>query len=210
MGKIILYSLYERFWHWTQALAAVILLVTGFEISYSTHFSVTGFQFAVTLHNIVAVLFIINAFLALFYNVTTGLLAQYIPRLKDLMPMGLQHAHYYVFGIFRGEPHPFDKTPDRRLLPLQKITYFGVLNFLLPFMIITGALKFSAYYNPALVESFGGLNVLGPLHRFGAWLFLSFLIVHVYMITTGRTLGHNMWTMITGYETSEEAATEDK
>ncbi len=196
--KVKMYSLYERIWHWLQAAAVMILIVTGFEISYATYFSDTGFEGAVRLHNHAAAILLINAFLGLFYNVASGLLQRYVPGLADVFPFGLQHAGYYLWGIFTGAPHPFDKTPDKRLLPLQKITYFMILNVLLPLMVVTGLMKMAASYDPALVESFGGLRVLGPLHRFGAWLFASFLIVHVYMITTGPTVFSNLVSMITG------------
>jgi thiosulfate reductase cytochrome b subunit len=198
--KITFYTPYERGWHWVQAAAVIILLVTGFEISYATYFSVAGFKTAVDLHNTLGLVLAVNAFLALFYNLAAGLLKRYVPGFDDFFTMGFKHASFYLFGIFRGDPHPFDKTPEKRLLPLQKVSYFFVLNLLLPFMVITGLLKWSAELNPEIVNLFGGLNLLAPLHRFGAWLFAAFLVVHLYMITTGHTVFSNLLCMIRGYE----------
>jgi len=202
--KVYFYTPYERAWHWIQAAAVIVLLVTGFEITYASGFSVFGFETAVNVHDVVGLVLAVNAFLALFYNLAGGLLRRYIPELDDLFSMGFKHASYYLFGIFRGDPHPFDKTPEKRLLPLQKVTYFFVLNLLLPFMVATGLLKWSAHLDPSLLDLFGGLNVLAPLHRFGAWLFAAFVVVHVYMITTGRSASSNLLAMIRGYETVEE------
>lgn len=207
--KIMMYSFYDRLWHWFQALIGVVLIVTGFEVSYGSYFRLFGFDRAVSLHNVAAVLLALNAGLALFYNLASGLLVRYVPGIQDFFHLGLKHAEYYLVGIFRGDPHPFDKTPEKRLLPLQKITYFGILNFLLPFMVITGILKFWANYDPQLIQSLGGLTILGPLHRFGAWMFLCFLLVHLYMITTGHTLFSNLKAMVTGYETVEHPAEEE-
>jgi thiosulfate reductase cytochrome b subunit len=198
--KVKFYTLYERLWHWIQAIAAIILLITGFEISYATYFSVTGFTAAVDIHNIAAIVFVVNAFLAFFYNVAGGLIKRYIPEAADIFPLGFKHASYYIYGIFMGDPHPFDKTPEKRLLPMQKITYFMIMGTLLPLMIVTGSLKLAAYYDPSYIEMFGGLKIIGPIHRFGAWMFASFVIVHVYMITTGHTIFSNLLSMITGYE----------
>jgi len=203
--KVLFYTRYERIWHWFQAAMVIALLVTGFEIAYSSYFSVTGFRTAVYLHSIIGILMVINAFLALFYNLASGLLHRYIPGADDLFMKGFEHASYYLIGIFRGDPHPFDKTPEKRLFPLQKITYFMILNILLPFMTVTGLLKWSATIDPRYVEMFGGLSLLGPLHRFGAWLFLCFLVMHVYMTTTGHTPLANLISMITGYEEIEVA-----
>jgi len=208
-GKVLFYSLYERIWHWLQALSVVVLLVTGFEISYGTFFTVTGFEAAVAIHNLAGIVLVVNAFLALFYNLAGGLIRQYIPAARDVFPLGFKHASYYIFGIFRGEPHPFDKTPEKRLLPLQKITYFLVLNLLLPLMVVTGLLKLGADDYPDLVAWVGGLKVLGPVHRFGAWLFAAFVIMHVYMTTTGSTWFSNLKTMITGYGHAERGGEEE-
>ncbi|MFO7560152.1 MAG: cytochrome b/b6 domain-containing protein [Desulfobacterales bacterium] len=200
MKKTYLYSVYERIWHWVQAFGVLLLLVTGFIISFSGHLTVIDFHTAVSIHNIIGLVLVLNAFLAFFYNLAGGLLKRYMPGLDDFFPLGFTHAGYYLYGIFRGESHPFDKTPEKRLLPLQKIVYFSILNGLLPLMIITGILKYSLKFSPVYAELFGGLSILGPFHRFGAWLFLSFVIVHVYMTTTGHTPFSSMIAMITGYE----------
>jgi thiosulfate reductase cytochrome b subunit len=199
-NKVYFYSLYERLWHWFQALAITILLVTGFEISYPSIFSLLGYQTAITVHNIVGLVLLLNAFLAFFYNVASGLIHRYFPALDDIFVNGLKHVSYYLSGIFKGQPHPFDKTPEKRLMPLQKITYFIILNILLPVMIFTGLVKYSAEFFPALVDTFGGLVILGPIHRFGAWLLGAFLLLHLYMITIGHTPFSNLISMITGYD----------
>jgi len=207
--KVLFYTPYERAWHWIQAAAVIVLLITGFEISYATWFSVAGFRSAVHVHDIVGLVLAVNAFLALFYNLAAGMLNRYVPGFDDFFTLGFRHATYYLFGIFRGDPHPFDKTPEKRLLPLQKVSYFFVLNLLLPFMVVTGLLKWSAQVDPSLVEMFGGLNLLAPLHRFGAWLFAAFVVVHVYMITTGHTVFSNLLAMIRGYEYVEDPEGEE-
>jgi thiosulfate reductase cytochrome b subunit len=205
--KVYFYTIYERIWHWLQAGCVLALLFTGFEISFFSRFSIIDFKTAVSVHNIVGMILVVNAFLALFYNLAGGLLKRYVPELEDFSPLGFTHAGYYFYGIFRGDPHPFDKTPEKRLLPLQKITYFIILNGLLPLMTITGLLKWSMKFTSVYAEMFGGLSVLGPIHRFGAWLFLSFVIVHVYMTTTGHTPFSSLVSMITGYEYIENNET---
>lgn len=207
-AKVKFYSLYERIWHWIQGLGVVVLLITGFEISYAGYFTATGFKTAVAVHNLAGMILAVNAFLALFYNLAGGLISRYIPKMKDVFPLGFDHARFYLIGIFQGQSHPFDKTPEKRLLPLQKITYFLVLNLLLPVMAVTGLLKLFADDTLPLIEVFGGLSVLGPIHRFGAWMFLAFLVVHIYMTTTGHSLLANLKSMVTGYGHEEKAAKE--
>ena len=45
-----------------------------------------------------------------------------------------------------------------------------------------------------------GLQVIAILHTIGAFLLVSFFIVHLYLITTGHTVTSNLKAMITGYE----------
>jgi thiosulfate reductase cytochrome b subunit len=55
----------------------------------------------------------------------------------------------------------------------------------------------------------GGLVFLAPLHAFGAWLFAAFLLLHVYLTTTGPTPLANIQAMVVGWErmdTTEEKA----
>ncbi len=202
--KVLFYTLYERLWHWLQAATVIGLIVTGFFVTYSSLVSSHGFKTAVVIHNTIGIVLAVNAGLALFYNLAGGLLKRYIPGFDDFTTMGFRHAKYYLIGIFKGEKHPFEKTPEKRLLPLQKITYFVILNALLPLMIVTGLLKWSASIDPRIVDLFGGLKVLATIHRFGAWMFVSFLIVHIYMTTTGHTPLSSITGMITGYEEVEE------
>jgi thiosulfate reductase cytochrome b subunit len=115
----------------------------------------------------------------------------------------VQQALYYLRGIFRAEPHPFEKTPDRKLNPLQQVTYLLLLNVLLPGQIITGALMWGAQRLPELTAQLGGLPLLAPLHTLIAWLFMAFIILHVYLTTTGPTPLANIRAMIGGYEQVE-------
>ena len=42
MARVILYSRFERFWHWSQSLLIIVMLVTGFEIHGT--YSLLGFE----------------------------------------------------------------------------------------------------------------------------------------------------------------------
>jgi thiosulfate reductase cytochrome b subunit len=109
-------------------------------------------------------------------------------------------AKYYLSGIFRDDDHPFEKTRDHHLNPLQQITYFGILNVLLPLQIITGALMWGVQQWPQYAESLGGLPFLAPFHSLVAWLFASFIVAHVYLTTTGHAPLSGIEAMVTGWE----------
>jgi len=198
-----MYESYRRFWHWLQSLSIVILLFTGLIIHRPELFGAFSFRGIVTVHNVIAVILVINAMLSLFYHITTEKIREFIPHPYGFFDDAIIQAKYYISGIFKGEGHPFEKRPDSRMNPIQKATYFGILNVLLPLQMLTGALMWSAQKFPALANWFGGLPFLAPFHSLIAWTFGTFIVVHVYMTTTGTTPLEATRAMITGYEEVE-------
>jgi hypothetical protein len=53
------------------------------------------------------------------------------------------------------------------------------------------------------------LEPIALLHTLGAYLLLTFLIIHLYLITTGRTLTSNLEAMITGWEIVDDEEIKD-
>ena len=197
--KVRLYPLYERIWHWIQAFAVLLLLLTGLEIR--DHVRLLGFEASVRIHNALGFFLVFNAFLGLFYFLTSGAIRQYVSEPRDFATLAVRQATYYIKGIFRGEPHPVERTPQARLNPLQKVVYLIILNVLLPWQILTGLAIWGLERWPHLEETFGGLPILLPLHALGAWLFAAFIIMHVYLTTTsGRHALSGIEAMITGWE----------
>ena len=198
--RVHMYDAYRRFWHWLQAVSIIALLVTGLVIHRPDVFSALSFSGVVTLHNVLAVVLVLNAALSLFYHLATERLREYIPRPYGFFDDSIRQARYYLSGIFKGEPHPFEKRPDRRMNPIQQATYFGILNVLLPAQIVTGALMWGLQHWPEWAAAVGGLPLLGPLHSLLAWLFATFIVGHVYLTTTGPTPLEGIRAMVTGEE----------
>jgi thiosulfate reductase cytochrome b subunit len=191
------YRAFERFWHWAQAALILFLTLTGFEIHGSVSFF--GFDQAVRYHSAAAIALLVLMAFAIFWHLTTGEWRQYIPSPTNLRAQ----AEYYLFGIFRDAPHPTRKTVLNKLNPLQKLVYAGLKVVLIPLMVGTGLL-YMFYRYPQRYEvvtlNVGGLERIAILHTLGAFLVVSFVIAHVYLITTGQTVTSNLKAMITGYE----------
>ncbi len=200
MKKTYIYKGYERFWHWTQAFLVLFLALTGFEVHGS--YALFGFEMAVNLHNKSAWALIILIIFTIFWHFTTGEWRQYIPTATNLRAQ----LDYYITGIFRNAPHPTRKTLISKLNPLQRLVYLGLKILFIPVMVLTGLLyMFYRYPKDGAIESLG-LTELAPvayLHTLGAYIMLAFVLVHVYLITTGHTLTSNLKAMITGWEEIE-------
>lgn len=201
MRKVYIYKGFERFWHWSQALLIMFLALTGFEVHGSIQ--VFGFESAVYFHRVAAYLLFGLIIFAIFWHFTTGEWKQYIPTSNKLF----DQVRYYAFGMFKGEPHPTKKTDLTKLNPLQRLVYIGFKLFLVPLTVISGI--FYMFYktfdeNNVVVIRDVSLERLANLHTLGAFLLLIFLVVHVYMTTTGNTPISNIKAMVTGYEEIEE------
>ncbi len=198
--RMQLYSLYERIWHWVQALAILLLILTGLCIHDPDRFLVFSFQTAVTVHNVLGFIVLGNAIFGMFYYLSTGTIRQYLPQPRGYLVLAVRQVMYYTGGIFRNEPHPLEKSAEHRLNPLQQATYLGILNVLLPIQVLTGILMWSGQKWPEAVLSVGGVQTLSMIHGLCAWLFAGFVIAHVYLTTTGHTPWTNLKAMIFGYE----------
>lgn len=197
-----LYTAYERLWHWVQALAVLLLLVSGLEIR--DHIRLFGFERAVRLHNALGFFLLFNAFLGLFYFLTSGAIRQYVSEPRDFGSIAVRQVGYYLRGIFKGDPHPVERTAKARLNPLQKLTYVMILNVLLPWQIFSGLAIWGLERWPHIEDWMGGLPVLMPLHALGSWLFAAFILMHVYLTTTsGKNPLSGIRAMITGWEEIE-------
>jgi Ni/Fe-hydrogenase b-type cytochrome subunit len=204
--RVHLYDAYERIWHWLQASAILLLIFTGLIIHKPQFFGMFSFSYVVQVHNVLGFILLINAALALFYTVASGTIRRFFPERDGFIRRSFEQAMFYSRGIFAGEAHPLEKTRQNRLNPLQQITYLAILNILLPAQVITGVLIWGMQEWPQLATALGGLPMLAPIHTFVAWAFSAFIVMHVYLTTTGETPLAGIKSMISGWEDVEEHA----
>ncbi len=196
MERIYIFKRFERFWHWSQALLIMIMLLTGFEIHGT--YRLFGFANAGSIHTTAAWVLITLWVFAIFWHFTTGEWRQYIPTGENLTAM----IRYYLTGIFQHAPHPFRVSQLRKHNPLQRLAYLGVKVIINPLIWISGLLYL--YYNE--LEAAGhaiSLETVAVLHTVGAFMMLTFFIAHLYLITTGHTWSSQIKAMITGWEEAE-------
>ena len=198
--RVYMYDTYERFWHWLQTVTIILLLLTGLVIHRPDLFGMFSFRHMVTLHNLLAIILVANAALALFWHLASGQIRQFIPRPYGFFDQAIVQAKFYLQGIFKDKEHPFEKSYRKKLNPLQQISYFGLLNVLLPLQIITGAVMWGVQQWPQIALTLGGLPFLAPFHTLIAWLLATFVVAHVYLTTTGATVGQDINAMVTGWE----------
>lgn len=197
--RIYLYGGYERAWHWVMAGTVAALLGTGLEIHAPDRVRLLGLPLAVEVHNVLAVILVANAGLALFWHLVSDAIRHFLPRKDTFLAEVLEHVRFYSRGIFLGHPHPA-RAPDRKLNPLQQVTYLVLLNLLFPLQVVTGLLIWGISRWPEVALAVEGLRWVAPLHNLGSWAFAAFFVLHVYLTTTGRTVTSHLRAMVDGWD----------
>jgi thiosulfate reductase cytochrome b subunit len=203
MSRTYIFTSFERFWHWTQALLIIGMLITGFEIHGT--YALLGFEKAHIVHT-TAVWALIGLWVfAIFWHLTTGEWRQYIPTTKNMDKI----IRHYAYGIFKGEPHPFKITRAHKHNPMQAQTYLGVTVVVSPLLWLTGlAYLFHHELNAAGYHL--DLALVATLHTIGAFMLLAFLVGHIYLGTTGHTVTAHFKAMITGWDEEHDEAASKK
>lgn len=190
-----------RLWHFVNAILFLLLIVTGLSLQYSNQeFNLIRFDIAVSIHNVSGILLSINYLFFLIQNIVTGNGKYYRIHKSGLWKRLMKQFHYYTVGLFRGEEAPFPVTEERKFNPMQKFSYWLVMFFLMPAIIVTGwALIFPEM---VIVESFfgtSGLHLTDLIHIIAGFILSLFMFVHIYFCTIAHPPGSSFRAIITGW-----------
>jgi len=183
-----------RLWHWINAILFAILIVSGFAM----HFGVgMGFEPAQSTHAYFALGLVALWILYLLYLILSGQLMQYLPR-ADFISASFAQAKYYMLGIYRGQENPAGHDPAKRLNPLQQTAYLSVLLVLFPVLVASGLALFIPEVIPPELMGMNGKHLVSLVHTGAAFLMILFIVIHLYLCTTGESVFALVRSMVTG------------
>ncbi|KPJ93183.1 MAG: hypothetical protein AMS18_05855 [Gemmatimonas sp. SG8_17] len=210
MKKVLLYPGWLRTWHWLNAVLFVLLIWTGVELHFAKPGTAgLGFQTSRVLHNASGILLTFNYLVFLFGNVLTRNGKYYVLNLANVGKDLARQLRYYVWGIFRGEPHPYPHSEEQKFNPLQKITYTIVMYVILPIMMISGWVIFFPDKIPQEILGISGRLFYGLTHTFLGYLLGLFMMVHIYLGTTGGTPLELYQGIVTGWVPAHDGNAEE-
>ncbi len=206
MIRIYVHPLPVRIWHWVNAAACVMLVLTGIQIRYVGLVNVVSFRTAVVAHNWIGVVLIANFFVWFFFYLFSDKIRVYHPELNAVKQFhaAVRQLIYYGYGIFKGDPNPHHVSAYRKFNPLQSMTYQIIMLLVLPIQFITGILLWNLTRFSGIVAFFGGVRVVDTVHVLIFISFVFYILVHAYLGTLGRTPLDYFKSMFTGYEDIEE------
>jgi len=184
MSKRVMFPAWLRAWHWINAAVFLELIVTGFSLHFADAGAGVPFRKAVIIHNALGVA-LIDAYLYYLIRIAvTGHWRQLMPYRGQLGDI-VKQTRFYLFGIFRGEHHPFLATPERRFNPIQQLSYIALIFFLLPGQALTGVFLLYPSYAPArFMDRVGGIGTMAVGHSLIAYASTAFFLIHLYLALT--------------------------
>ena len=189
-----------RIWHWTNALLIMTLGVTGMSLHFANpDLPLVDFALAVRIHNIAGVLLIGAYVFFVIANIVTGNWWQFVPKPPGILQRIIVQARWYAIGIFRDEPHPHEPSKEEHFNALQAITYWKVMYLLMPVILVTGLIYLYPEFAPETLFGFDGLLPIAMVHYLAASAILLFMLSHIYLGTTGKTVGQMFKMMFTGW-----------
>ena len=185
------------------------LILTGVSMQYSNpDYPLIRFDIAVSVHNISGIMLTLSYFYFFLGILFTSIGRHYVMK-QGFFKAFYQQAKYYLFGIFRGEPHPFPVNAERKFNPIQQITYNVIQHAITPVTFVTGWALL--YPETIILNVFGysGIMLTSLLHVAAGFLISVFLVIHLYFITVGHSVTSNLKSMITGYHEIHEDEEKD-
>jgi len=198
--RIYLLPLWIRVWHWTNAALIITLAVTGISLHFADpKLPLVEFSLAARIHDIAGIALVAVYSLFVIANIVSGNWWQYVPKPPGILERCWIQGKWYIWGIFKGEPHPYRVSEEANFNALQALSYWAIMYMVMPVMLLTGLVFLVPELAPDRAFGFDGLLPVAVLHYLTGAVIVMFMIAHVYLGTTGHTASSMLKTMITGW-----------
>ena len=177
--------LWLRVWHGLQALFFLGLIATGLNMHYAgSAWALIPFSVSVRVHNACGIATAVLWVTFVVWNAVSGHVRHYKPRDVHVIHSLVVQIRYYGYGMFRGDP---PLSPGLRNNHVQQLSYTGIMYVLMPLSVGSGLLLLFPMLAPERALGRAGLYPMAMLHLSVGYLLTMFLVVHIYLATTGET-----------------------
>jgi thiosulfate reductase cytochrome b subunit len=178
--------LWLRIWHGVQAFLFAGLISTGLSLHYAgSDWVLIPFPTAIKIHNVCGVLTAVFWVFFVARCLTSGHLTHYIPKEVHLVRSALSLLRYYSVGMFQGDEAPL--SAGLRNNQVQQVAYAAVMFIFMPLSVGSGVLLLFPILAPEHALGRPGLWPMAMIHLSMGYLLTLFVIVHIYLATTGET-----------------------
>ncbi len=181
------------------ALTVMLLIITGIQLRLPGIASLRSNHPALLVHRYAGWAMVASWVFWLLYTLLSGNLNRhYVIRKQDLKGI-FKQVKFYLISIFKGEGNPFRPSLDEKFNPLQKLAYGDMMFIFAPLLVVTGLLFSDRLFFRKYILLWNVVGLLDGIHVIGAYVFVLFLIVHIYAATLGETAFSHVKAMIVGY-----------
>jgi thiosulfate reductase cytochrome b subunit len=182
-------SLRIRSWHWSNAFLTINQAITGVSLHFADpKGNLVDFSLAADLHMIGGALLV-----ALYVSFIVRNWRRFMPKVSTLVSRCKSQAHYYSWGIFKGESSPHS-SPHA----LQALLYFLILFVLMPTVALTGLVFLFPEVAPSRAFGRDGLLPIALAHYVTATFIVALMMGHIYLGTMRKSVTSSFKSMITG------------
>ena len=181
MQKILIHPLYVRIFHWLNAVAIVVMIMSGWQIYNASPIFAFNFPSAITLggwlgggiqwHLAAMWLFVGNLFIYLIVGLVSGHFKQ------KFFPVGpkavLSDLSQALHGKLVHDSHDYNAV--------QKLSYIGVV-FAMLLTFLSGLVVWKSVQFQTLGLLFGGYDNARIVHFVGMSLICAFIVVHLALV----------------------------
>jgi thiosulfate reductase cytochrome b subunit len=198
---VYILSPWVRIWHWAHTVLVLILAVTGASLHFaSPSLPLVSFELSNTLHHIAGLGLAATWAMFLGGNILTGNGRHFRPHGADFGRRVWVQTRYYLWDIFSGAPQPYPPTPGNHHNALQVVVYSLVMYPLMAAVVFSGLLLIG----PEIIAGFPLTGIIGRVglaivHFLAAFGLVLFVVCHMYLATTGRTVASLTRMIITGW-----------
>ncbi|WP_424971369.1 Ni/Fe-hydrogenase, b-type cytochrome subunit [Dinoroseobacter sp. S76] len=217
--SVYVYQVPVRLWHWINALAIVVLCVTGYFIGSPPPTMIIGeatdqfvFGYIRFAHFAAAMIMTIGFFGRIYWAMVGNHHA------RQMFYLPIFNRHWWAEILFELRWYMFlEKEPKKYVghNPLAQVAMFFFMTVGLSFMIVTGFALYAegigagstleSIFGPLLVWV-GGSQMMHTLHHLGMWAIVVFAIIHIYAAIREDIMSRQSMvsTMISGHRTFKD------
>ncbi|WP_417808983.1 Ni/Fe-hydrogenase, b-type cytochrome subunit [Thioclava sp.] len=217
--SVFVYEWPVRLWHWLNALAITVLIVTGWFIASplpSMDFSEATFQFVMGYmrftHFAAGMILTVGFFGRIYWAIVGNQHA------KQLFYVPIWRKTWWKEVLIELKWYAFLEKMPRKYVghnPLAQIAMFMFMTVGLSFMILTGWALYSEgagqgswpdYAAGWVLTLFGNSQIVHSVHHLGMWFIVIFMIIHIYAAIREDIMSRQSMvsTMISGTRTFKD------
>jgi Ni/Fe-hydrogenase 1 B-type cytochrome subunit len=177
----------ERIVHWLMALSITLLIISGLSIRFPGFLGWGTMNTARFIHFIFMYVLIFSWIFHVYHTLRVECKEEIIG-VNDIKGFPRILKYY----LFLSDDHPLYTKYN----PVQKLAY-NILWILILIQVVTGLALYWPEKFMGFTHALGGIMAFRILHDFLTYIFISFIIVHVYMALLEDV--RSVWAMFHGY-----------